>query len=110
MYKRQVLVGVAAVAAVVGTGGAATPLVALGLASIGAAGLGTIGFGDVYKRQAQVQGYNLFAYCLNNPIMMIDKTGNWPKWVDGVPVSYTHLDVYKRQLIEWLLMLCLVLP
>ena len=33
---------------------------------------------------AQVQGYNLFAYCLNNPIMMIDKTGNWPKWVDGV--------------------------
>ena len=40
-----VLVGVAAVAAVVGTGGAATPLVALGLASIGAAGLGTIGFG-----------------------------------------------------------------
>ena len=34
-----VLVGVAAVAAVVGTGGAATPLVALGLASIGAAGL-----------------------------------------------------------------------
>ncbi|EDO59337.1 RHS repeat-associated core domain protein [[Clostridium] leptum DSM 753] len=25
---------------------------------------------------AQVQGYNLFAYCLNNPIMMIDKTGN----------------------------------
>ena len=45
VYKRQVLVGVAAVAAVVGTGGAATPLVALGLASIGAAGLGTIGFG-----------------------------------------------------------------
>ena len=40
-----VLVGIAAVAAVVGTGGAATPLVALGLASIGAAGLGTIGFG-----------------------------------------------------------------
>ena len=34
-----VLVGVAAVAAVVGTGGAATPLVALGLASIGAAAL-----------------------------------------------------------------------
>ena len=33
---------------------------------------------------AQVQGYNLFAYCLNNPIMMIDSTGNWPKWVDGV--------------------------
>ena len=26
-----------------------------------------------------VQGYNLFAYCFNNPVNMSDPTGNWPK-------------------------------
>lgn len=29
-------------------------------------------------------GYNLFAYCFNNPINMSDPAGNWPKWVTGV--------------------------
>lgn len=28
-----------------------------------------------------VQGYNLFAYCFNNPINMSDPDGHWPKWV-----------------------------
>ena len=32
----------------------------------------------------EVLGYNLFAYCFNNPINMSDPTGNWPKWVTGV--------------------------
>ncbi|NMP38583.1 MAG: hypothetical protein GX051_10785 [Clostridiales bacterium] len=27
-----------------------------------------------------VQGYNLFAYCMNNPVNMSDPDGNWPKW------------------------------
>ena len=27
-----------------------------------------------------VQGYNLFAYCFNNPVNMSDPTGNWPRW------------------------------
>ena len=27
-----------------------------------------------------VQGYNLFAYCFNNPVNMSDPSGNWPKW------------------------------
>ena len=27
-----------------------------------------------------VQGYNLFAYCFNNPVNMDDPSGNWPKW------------------------------
>ncbi len=27
-----------------------------------------------------IQGYNLFAYCLNNPVNMSDPSGNWPKW------------------------------
>ena len=27
-----------------------------------------------------VRGYNLFAYCFNNPVMYTDHTGNWPEW------------------------------
>ena len=28
----------------------------------------------------EVLGYNMFAYCQNNPVNMEDPTGNWPKW------------------------------
>ncbi len=27
-----------------------------------------------------IRGYNLFAYCMNNPVNMSDPTGNWPSW------------------------------
>ena len=27
-----------------------------------------------------IRGYNLFAYCFNNPVNMSDSTGNWPSW------------------------------
>ena len=27
-----------------------------------------------------IRGYNLFAYCFNDPINLSDHTGNWPKW------------------------------
>ena len=30
-----------------------------------------------------LQGYNLFAYCFNDPINFNDSNGNWPKWVYG---------------------------
>ena len=30
-----------------------------------------------------IQGYNLFAYCFNNPVNMDDYSGEWPKWVSG---------------------------
>ena len=38
---------------------------------------------DSLFSQDSVFGNNLFAYCLNNPINMIDTTGQWPKWVSG---------------------------
>ena len=28
-------------------------------------------------------GYNLYAYCFNNPVNMGDPSGNWPKWLSG---------------------------
>ena len=28
-----------------------------------------------------IKGYNLFAYCMNNPVNMSDSAGNWPKWL-----------------------------
>ena len=27
-----------------------------------------------------IRGYNLFAYCMNDPVNMSDPTGHWPKW------------------------------
>ena len=28
----------------------------------------------------EVLGYNIFAYCMNNPVNMSDPSGSWPKW------------------------------
>ena len=28
------------------------------------------------------QGYNIFSYCVNNPVNMSDSSGNWPKWIE----------------------------
>ena len=28
-----------------------------------------------------IQGYNLFAYCYNNPVNMSDSSGHWPQWI-----------------------------
>ncbi len=29
-----------------------------------------------------IQGYNMFAYCFNNPVSMSDPSGSWPKWIE----------------------------
>lgn len=31
-------------------------------------------------------GYNLFAYCFNNPVNCTDNTGTWPKWLEKLPL------------------------
>ena len=31
-----------------------------------------------------IRGYNLYSYCMNNPVNMSDPDGNWPKWVQRI--------------------------
>ena len=40
-----------------------------------------------------VLGYNMFAYCMNNPINMSDHTGGWPSWNTIFKVAATVLAV-----------------
>ena len=28
-----------------------------------------------------IRGYNLFCYCMNNPVNMSDRSGHWPQWI-----------------------------
>ena len=36
--------------------------------------------GQISGVGGDIRGYNLFAYCFNNPVNMSDPTGNWPSW------------------------------
>ena len=33
-----------------------------------------------------LQGFNLYVYCFNNPVMYTDPNGNWPEWATKVAV------------------------
>ena len=39
--------------------------------------------GELSGIGGEILGYNLFAYCFNDPVNMSDPTGNWPKWLTG---------------------------
>ncbi len=41
-----------------------------------------------------VKGYNLFAFCFNNPINMDDQTGNWPQWIKNT-VKWVAKNIVK---------------
>ena len=40
-----------------------------------------------------VHGYNLFAYCFNNPINLDDANGNWPKWAKKIVAAVAVVAV-----------------
>ena len=40
-----------------------------------------------------VLGYNMFAYCQNNPVNMSDEDGNWPKWATKVVAAVAVVAV-----------------
>ncbi len=37
--------------------------------------------GEISGVGGDIRGYNLYAYCMNNPVNMSDPTGNWPRWI-----------------------------
>ena len=37
--------------------------------------------GQISGVGGEVLGYNMFAYCMNNPVNMSDPSGNWPRWI-----------------------------
>ena len=39
--------------------------------------------GELSEVGGDILGYNLFAYCFNNPVNMDDPSGEWPKWLSG---------------------------
>ena len=41
-----------------------------------------------------LKGYNLFAYCFNNPVNMDDQVGNWPKWIKNT-VKWVAKNIVK---------------
>ncbi len=41
-----------------------------------------------------LKGYNLFAYCFNNPVNMDDQAGNWPKWIKNT-VKWVAKNIVK---------------
>ncbi len=41
----------------------------------------------------EILGYNMFAYCMNNPVNMDDPTGNWPKWATKLVVAVAVVAV-----------------
>ena len=41
-----------------------------------------------------LKGYNLFAYCFNNPVNMDDQDGNWPKWIKNT-VKWVAKNIVK---------------
>ena len=41
-----------------------------------------------------VKGYNLFAYCFNNPVNMDDQAGNWPNWIKNT-VKWVAKNIVK---------------
>ena len=46
-----------------------------------------------------VAGSNLYTLVNDNPLANVDPWGL--SWYSLSPVSYTHLDVYKRQSMDW---------
>ncbi|MBQ7602143.1 MAG: RHS repeat-associated core domain-containing protein, partial [Lachnospiraceae bacterium] len=43
-----------------------------------------------------VEGYNLFSYCYNNPVNMIDSDGQLPKWLVDLIEDLKNFDLFNQ--------------
>ena len=50
-----------------------------------------------------LHGYNLYAYCFNNPILYTDSEGEWPKWAESV-AGWINENIIKpsKQFISYI--------
>ena len=48
----------------------------------------------------ELHGYNTFSYCFNNPVMMHDNAGNWPKWIEKIGEKIKETIVEKLKSIS----------
>ena len=46
--------------------------------------------GQIAGVGGELLGYNMFAYCFNNPINMSDSNGNWPQWAKNMVNVIIH--------------------
>ena len=47
-----------------------------------------------------ILGYNMFAYCMNNPVNTFDSSGNWPKWIEkGAMWLDKHIVTPVKELV-----------
>ena len=49
---------------------------------------------------SDIRGYNLFAYCMNNPVNMSDSAGNWPTWNDIITFGKKAVDVIVQTVVS----------
>ena len=49
--------------------------------------------GQISGVGGDINGYNLYSYCQNNPVNMSDLDGNWPKWATKVLVGAVVIAV-----------------
>ena len=45
-------------------------------------------------------GNNMFAYCNNNPVMFVDPTGEWPKWIKNIASKISSFFASPKQVNE----------
>ena len=64
----------------------------------------------IMAREGSLQGYNLYAYCFNNPVNLSDDSGTWPKWatnalgavaaVAAVAVTVATLEAARKTIFN----------
>ncbi len=52
------------------------------------------------KPGADVRGYNMFTYCMNNPVNMSDESGHWPQWIKNVVKTVAKIVTVAQAIVN----------